>query len=699
MTSAAPARKLALAGMGIVLITITAAMAVIAWFAFGLTDRVLTYETMRKAESVARSLAGTFDRAAELGIPLEKMPGVSEKLTETRQQHAELSRITVVVAGKPLYTTRADDSEVLEEVLVERVPIASAAGTSELLEVAVDPRFVTRLFSELLLDFLVILVVAGFVTLELIYFLAGPIVVSPLNTLVTSLSNIANGRVASAIPANFAGGLKALAYATRETQSQVLAQYVDCRKLLRTALRERRARGSTSPDSSQPIRAAVVGLSTLRDRYQLHVAASREEVLDPKAALGSMRAPFFLLLLAEDLSRGFLPLFAGTMSVGPVAIPAHWVVGLPIFLFMLIVALSQPVLGGWSDRLGRRKAFLVGAAIGAVAHLLAAQADTLFGLLLWRAGAGVAWAIAFVAAQGIVLDYTNGETRTKGLATFVSVIMVSMICGPSVGGLLADGLGYRATFVVASALAALAALIAWRSLPKSAHSRRPVVIAEVPVATKSMHLNPLANPRFAGLLLLAAVPAKLLLVAYCFYLIPLFLSSTGSSAAMAGRIIMIYSVMMVLFVPVVATQIDRLRTRHGAVPHAAFVAAGLILSGIAGLAMALPYDLAAAVLVVSLLGIAQAISISPQAAMVPDLTRVEIARFGESTVYGYYRLVERIGNALGPLAAAALLPFLGFKNTFIVLGLVVFTCGIVFAWLYIPRRSAPEVVATSAAAE
>ena len=190
MTTAAPARKLALAGMGVVLVTITAAMAVIAWFAFSLTDRVLTYETMRKAESVARSLAGTFDRAAELGIPLEKMPGVSEKLAETRQQHAELSRITVVVAGNPLYTTRAESSETLVEALIESVPIASAAGTSELLEVAVDPRFVTRLFSELFLDFLVILIVAGFVTLELIYFLAGPIVVSPLNTLVASLSNI-----------------------------------------------------------------------------------------------------------------------------------------------------------------------------------------------------------------------------------------------------------------------------------------------------------------------------------------------------------------------------------------------------------------------------------------------------------------------------------------------------------------------------
>ena len=699
MTSAAPARKLALAGMGVVLITIIAAMAVIAWFAFGLTNRVLTYETMRKAESVARSLAGNFDRAAELGIPLEKMPGVSEKLAETRQQHAELSRITVVVAGNPLYTTRAENSETLVEALVESVPIASATGTSELLEVALDPRFVTRLFSELLLDFLVILVVAGFVTLELIYFLAGPIVVSPLNTLVASLANIASGRLASAIPANFAGSLKALAYATRDAQSQVLVQYGECRKLLRAALRGRRTLGIIRPESSQPIRAAFIGLRTLRDRYQLHIAASHETVLDPKAALGSMRAPFFLLLLAEDLSRGFLPLFAGTMSVGPIAIPAHWVVGLPIFLFMLIVALSQPVLGGWSDRLGRRKAFLVGAAVGAIAHLLAAQADTLFGLLLWRAGAGVAWAIGFVAAQGIVLDYTNSETRTKGLATFVSVIMVSMICGPSVGGLLADGLGYRATFVVAATLAALAALIAWRSLPKSTRVPRPAEIADLQVATKSMRLNPLANPRFAGLLLLAAVPAKLLLVAYCFYLIPLFLSSTGSSAAMAGRIIMIYSVMMVLFVPVVAGLIDRLRAQHGAVPHAAFVAAGLILSGIAGLAMALPYDLVAAVLVVTLLGIAQAISISPQAAMVPELTRSEITRFGESTVYGYYRLVERIGNALGPLAAAALLPFLGFKNTFIVLGLAVLVCGIAFAWLYIPRRPPPPVTVAPAAAE
>ncbi len=695
MTQPTPARKLALAGMGVVLITIATAMAVIAWFAFSLTDSVLTYETMRKAESVARSLASTFDRAAELGIPLEKMPGVSEKLADTRQQHAELSRISVVVAGTPLYTARAEKTDGLVETLVESVPIASAAGTSELLEVAVDPRFVARLFSELMLDFLVILIVAGFVTLELIYFLAGPIVVSPLNTLVASLSRIAGGRLASSVSGNFSGALRNLADATRDAQQQALHQYRECRTSLRARLRERRAPGFDRTASNSSVRAAIIALRDVRDRFQLHLKASHEAVLDPKAALGRMRAPFFLLLLAEDLSRGFLPIFAGTMTVGPIAIPAHWVVGLPIFLFMLIVAVSQPVLGGWSERLGRRKAFLFGAAIGVVAHLMAAQAETLLGLLVWRAGAGVAWAIAFVAAQGIVLDYTNKETRAKGLATFVSVIMVSMICGPSVGGLLADGLGYRVTFIIAAALAGLAWVIGWVTLPKSAPKPLPVAIVSATPATKSPRVNPLANPRFAGLLLLAAVPAKLLLVAYCFYLIPLFLSSTGSSAAMAGRIIMIYSVMMVLLVPVVAAQIDRLRTRHGAVPHATFVATGLILSGIAGLAMALPYDLVAAVLVVTLLGIAQAISISPQAAMVPDVTQAEIARVGESTVYGYYRLVERIGNAMGPIAAAALLPFLGFKNTFIVLGFAVLLCGIAFAWLYIPRRAAATVPAAA----
>lgn len=681
--SALPARKLAAAGLIGMLLIVAAAMAAISWSALARADRAFADATTRKAESVARSLAGTFDRAAELGIPLRKIPGIVEKLEEVRARHVELSRIALTLEGAGPYVARAAGGEPPQAALVRTAPIPSAAdgGQPPTVEVAVDPRFIERLFIDLALDFGVILIVAVFIVLELIYFLTGPLIVLPLRSLSRSIAALAHAQIAGPIPVGHTGAMRRLAIALRQRRQALLDQFNASRARLRDILAARRQHGRRAADNAHA-RAAVLALRRIRDRFGMARRESRIPSLDPDSVLGGMRFPFFLLLLAEDLSRSFLPIYAGSMELGGIEIPDNLVVGLPIFLFMFIVAVSQPALGGWSERLGRRRAFLLGAAIAVASHVLAAQATTLAGLLVWRSGAGIAWAIAFVAAQGLVLDYTDKTTRARGLASFVTVILVSLACGPAVGGLLADGIGYRATFLVATALAGTALLVAWRTLPRDARRHSRAAPAHAVASIGELPLHPLKNWRFIGLLVFAAVPAKLILVAFCYYLIPLFLTSSGNSAATAGRIIMVYSISMVLLVPIAGDIFHRLQQRRGIAPHAWFVGIGIAFSGLAGIAMMIADEIVAAALLAGILGIAQAVSIAPQAAMVPELTRAEIARHGEAVVYGYYRLVERIGSALGPIVAAAMLQLLGFRDAFILLGMVVFACGVLFALLY-----------------
>jgi len=58
--------------------------------------------------------------------------------------------------------------------------------------------------------------------------------------------------------------------------------------------------------------------------------------------------------------------------------------------------------------------------------------------------------------------------------------------------------------------------------------------------------------------------------------------------------------------------------------------------------------------VVFLLGLGQAMSIAAQSALVSEHCREEIRVYGHDAVYGVYRLLERLGNALGPLLASQL---------------------------------------------
>jgi len=333
------------------------------------------------------------------------------------------------------------------------------------------------------------------------------------------------------------------------------------------------------------------------------------------------------------------------------------------------VALGQPYLGSWSERVGRRKAMLVGAALAAVGFLATALAYNLYDLLLWRSLCALGYAMVFVAAQGYVLDRTGTTNRAQGFALFIGAIMVATVCGPSIGGILADNIGFRAAFGV-SAIMSVLSILAIMRLP--ATESRPVAAkpSRGPRLREVMAL--IVNRRFMTLTGLAAMPAKIILTGVCFYLVPLYIVSLGNTSAMAGRMLMVYAVMMVLIVPLAARLSDASLRRDR------YVSVGLIISGLSGLLLLLSDSILVLFGVVFLLGLGQALSIAAQSALVAEHCQEEIRVFGSDAVYGVYRLLERLGNALGPLVASLLVVFWGYQGAFVSLSGFVLFCGIAF---------------------
>jgi predicted MFS family arabinose efflux permease len=317
---------------------------------------------------------------------------------------------------------------------------------------------------------------------------------------------------------------------------------------------------------------------------------------------------------------------------------------------------------------------LAGAAIATVGFGASALAYNLYDFLIWRSLCALGYAMVFVAAQGYVLDRSDASNRAQGFALFIGAIMVATVCGPSIGGILADNIGYRLSFAVSAVMAAGSIFAIWRlpredrRAPGQRTSRAPTLREIVALATSG---------RFMALTGLAAMPAKIILTGMCFYLIPLYIVSIGNTQAMAGRLLMVYAVMMVLIVPFSAGLSDATMRRER------FVSWGLILSGMSGLLMitSTPENSVTILFVVVLiLGVGQALSIAAQSALVGERCKEEIARYGDDAVYGVYRLLERIGNAIGPLAASMLLVAWGYVGAFVALSAFVLVCGLIFAF-------------------
>ncbi len=407
-------------------------------------------------------------------------------------------------------------------------------------------------------------------------------------------------------------------------------------------------------------------------RGRHRVAGGAPAAWRPSSA-NAVRPALFLAMLSEELTRPFLPTWARQLAPAGWGLSPELLAAGPLVLFLAVVALLQWPLAAWSQRFGRRPGLVLGALLVGLGLAGAAALPGYAALLGARLLGAVGFAMVFVSAQGAVIDASSSRDRARHLGQFVRAILVAGLCGPVLGGLAADRWGVPATFALAAGVAALAALAAWTQLPRGRRSAMAPAATGVP-APLAGRVVPWSLRSLLPLLLGCALPAKLLLGALCFYLLPMQLQELGYGNAVVGRLQTIYPLAMVLLVPLAASAADRWRRRS------AFVVVGGLL---AGASACLAWHIGSAPLslvwVLLGLGLGQALSITPQSALVADLARRQPGA-QEAAVLGLFRFVERSGSALGPALGAGLLPLLGFGPALAAIGGLVMLGSLAYGW-------------------
>lgn len=142
------------------------------------------------------------------------------------------------------------------------------------------------------------------------------------------------------------------------------------------------------------------------------------------------------------------------MNVGGIGISDAIEVGAWIGLAMAVASFfAAPVLGGLSDRFGRRRVLLMALGGMAIDYLLLAVAHTLPLIIIARTLSGV-FGGSFAPAQAAMADISRPEDRARNFSFVSAAFGVGFVLGPAIGGLLGE-LGDRAPFYAAAAVAAL----------------------------------------------------------------------------------------------------------------------------------------------------------------------------------------------------------------------------------------------------
>lgn len=182
----------------------------------------------------------------------------------------------------------------------------------------------------------------------------------------------------------------------------------------------------------------------------------------PKRRSTSPLLPIFLIVAVDVL--GFtiilplLPFFSERLGASPT------VVGEIVSIYAVCQLLAGPILGQWSDRIGRRPVLLLSQAGTLGGFLVLAFSTHIWMVFLSRAIDGLT-AGNLSIAQAYISDVTKPENRAKSFAIIGVAFGFGFLVGPAISGFLAH-FGYQAPIFAACGLSLSSILCTFFLLPR-----------------------------------------------------------------------------------------------------------------------------------------------------------------------------------------------------------------------------------------
>jgi predicted MFS family arabinose efflux permease len=191
-----------------------------------------------------------------------------------------------------------------------------------------------------------------------------------------------------------------------------------------------------------------------------------------RARLGVIFLTVFIDLAGFGLIIPILPFYAEHFGASAFGF------GALVGVFSLAQFVSTVLLGGLSDRLGRRPVLLASILVGALGYTLFALAPSYAWLFVARAIAGFAGGNLSVA-HAYIADVTSPAERSRGMGLVGAAFGLGFIVGPAMGAIAADIGGLRAVGYLATGLClanfASAFIVLRESLRREHRARRRLV--------------------------------------------------------------------------------------------------------------------------------------------------------------------------------------------------------------------------------
>uniref|UniRef100_UPI001C3F47D8 MFS transporter n=1 Tax=Nocardia tenerifensis TaxID=228006 RepID=UPI001C3F47D8 len=159
------------------------------------------------------------------------------------------------------------------------------------------------------------------------------------------------------------------------------------------------------------------------------------------AMLAVLCASVFVVMMDVTILNVAFPAVIRDMQPDPLT--QLWIVD----IYALLLGGLLVLCGGLGDRIGRKRMFVAGWVVFALASIVAATANEPWQLLVGRALCAIGAAMLMPSTVSMIRNiFTDDRERVRAIAIWSAVTGLGAAAGPVVGGLLVQNSGWRAAF-------------------------------------------------------------------------------------------------------------------------------------------------------------------------------------------------------------------------------------------------------------
>lgn len=177
----------------------------------------------------------------------------------------------------------------------------------------------------------------------------------------------------------------------------------------------------------------------------------------------------FITMLIDVIGFGLiipvLPKLLEELTGGDLSTAARWG-GVLMFTYAGMQFLFSPIIGGLSDRYGRRPVILASLFAFGIDFIIQGLAPNIWWFFIGRVLGGITGA-SFTSGMAYIADVSPIEKRAQNFGIVGAAFGLGFIIGPLIGGVVSFHFGIRAPFFAAAGLALVNWLYGYFILPES----------------------------------------------------------------------------------------------------------------------------------------------------------------------------------------------------------------------------------------